>query len=175
MAKRKKKEQPPSPEPSAAEPKSEINKDMDPGHGLEILKLSDIIPDGRPIEVEFQTAEGVETGHYALRHPGALSLFTTAQVDKLRAHWGVLFRKWNSNEATEEECDELDEVACQLVPLISDVPEGTARGWSWRLRSQLITLHFGYLAEILPSLRGAALLPNRAARRAAKKDAGGDG
>jgi len=50
-----------------------------------------------------------------------------------------------------------------------------ARSWSWRLRSQIVTLHFGYLAEILPNLRGAAL-PNRAARRAlAKKGEGGDG
>ena len=170
MAKRKKKE---------PEPKAEIDKDMDPGGGLQILKLSDLIPDGRPIEVEFQTAEGVETGHYALRHPGSLSLFTTAQVDKLRAHWGVLFRKWNSNEATEEECDELDEVACQLVPLVSDVPEDVARSWSWRLRSQIVTLHFGYLAEILPALRPnliAPVPPNRAARRAAmKKGVASDG
>lgn len=160
MAKRKKKE-------PTAEPKAEINKDMDPGHGLEILKLSDIIPDGRPIEVDGQ--------RYMLLHPGALSLYQTAIVDRLRARWGVLFRKWNSNEATEEECDELDEVACQLVPLVTDVPEDVARSWSWRLRSQIVTLHFGYLAEILPNLRGAAL-PNRAARRAlAKKGEGGDG
>jgi len=167
--KRTKKEQPPSPEPSAAEPKAEINKDMDPGHGLEILKLSDIIPDGRPLEVDGQ--------RYTLLHPGALSLYGTVVVSKLRSRWGELFRKWHADECTEEEADELDEVACQLVPLISDMPEDVARGWTWRIRSQVVTLHFGFIAEVLPNLKGAALMLNRAARRAAQKEKGegGDG
>jgi hypothetical protein len=158
VAKRKKKE---------PEPKAGINKDMDPGHGLEILKLSDIIPDGRPVDVDGQ--------RYTLLHPGALSLYQTAVVDKLRARWGELFRKWNSNECTEEETDELDEAACQLVPLISDVPEEVARGWTWRTRFQMVTLHFGFIAEALPNLTGAAL-PNRAVRRAlARKGGASDG
>jgi hypothetical protein len=164
--KRTKKEQPPSPEASAAEPKAEINKDLAPGRGLEILKLSDIIPDGRKVEIEFGTAEGVEKRRYTLLHPGALSLHATAQADKLRARWATLFRSWAANECSQEETEELDEIACQLVPLVTDVPEETARGWKWRTRMQLVTLHFAYIAEVLPLLTGAALLPNRAVRRA---------
>ena len=162
MAKRKKKE---------PEPKAEINKDMDPGHGLEILKLSDIIPDGRPLDIS--DAASPEGRRYTLVHPGSLSLYQTVVVTKLRDSWGVLWRKWQANECTEKECDELDEVACHLIALISDVPEETAKSWTWRVRMQIVTLHFGYLVELFPNLRGAAL-PNRAVRRAlAAKQKGG--
>jgi len=179
MATKRKKAQPASPEPPAAEPKAAVNKDLDPGRGLEILRLSDIIPDGRPVDIVDEA--NPDGRRYTLHHPGALTLYTTAIVDRLRARWAILFRKWNANECSQQESDELDEAACQLVPSISDVPEETARAWTWRTRVQLITLHFGYIAEILPTLAPnlrAAAPPNRAARRAlAKKvkDAVGEG
>lgn len=135
--------------------------------GWGIVRLTDIIPDGRPIEVDGQP--------YTLLHPGAMSLYMTAKLDKLRKRFWELFRKWDDDKASEKETEELDRVSVKLVPMVTDVPGDVAAAWRWQTRIKIIVLHFGFITEILPDLGPklrAAGLPNRAARRRARRQTG---
>lgn len=156
----RKRKAPPQPQQEAAEPVQPAQGDGEQ-KGWEIVRLTDIIPEGRPMEIDGQP--------YTLLHPGAMSMHDTAVVDRLRKKFWQLFRKWDADKASEKESDELDKVGAGLVPLVTDVPEAVVKSWRWQTRFKVIMLHFGFIAETLPNLLLPGMpRPNRAARRRGK-------
>ena len=137
-----------SPEVSPAEPLSET-----PPSGDGTIKLSDLVYEGRPVEVK--------GGIYHVKHPLMLTLPETALSDKYARVFNSLMPKFRGGELSEEESVRLDEVITDFASVVTNVPREVLSDLPWWQRTMLI----GLFQTSAPKARTVAATPNRAQRR----------